>query len=65
MKLKASNEDLEDELVRVRVEVEERDRELKDMKKKMRDVPVVNGSLDTSKSPSSKDGAKEELTGMK
>ncbi|KAJ2922014.1 hypothetical protein H1R20_g15077, partial [Candolleomyces eurysporus] len=64
-RLKALNEDLEDELVRVRVEVEERDRDLKDMKKKMRDVPVVNGTLDTSKSPSSKDGAKEELAGMK
>jgi hypothetical protein len=56
---------MEDELVRVRVEVEERDRDLKEIKKKMRDVPVVNGTLDTSKSPGSKDGAKEELAGMK
>ncbi|RXW17083.1 hypothetical protein EST38_g8770 [Candolleomyces aberdarensis] len=64
-RLQALNQDLERDLVRVRVEVEERDRDLKEMKKKLRDVPVVNGTLDTSKSPSSKDGAKEELAGMK
>ena len=62
------NDDLDEELAKVRAELEDREKDLRDLKKKLRDVPVVNGTLDTSKglSPSpSKDGVKEELAGMK
>ncbi|KAF6762946.1 CAP-Gly domain-containing protein [Ephemerocybe angulata] len=67
-RLKSLLEDMEEELRRTRADLEDKDRDLRDLKKRIRDVPVVNGALDTSKglSPSSsKDGSKTELTGMK
>lgn len=68
VQLKTVTEDLEEALKSTRTDLEERDRDLRDLKKRIRDVPVVNGALDTSKglSPSSsKDGSKNELAGMK
>ncbi|EFI28199.1 CAP-Gly domain-containing protein [Coprinopsis cinerea okayama7 len=71
--LKAAREspeilDLTAQLNATRLDLEERERDIKELKKRMRDVPVVNGSLDTSKalSPtSSKSDSKEEVTGLK
>jgi chromosome segregation ATPase len=68
IQLKAVTEDLEEALKSTRTDLEDKDRDLRDLKKRIRDVPVVNGALDTSKglSPSSsKDGSKNELAGMK
>lgn len=58
------------QLNQAKFEVEDRDRDLRELKKRLRDVPVVNGVLDTSKGLSSgstktESSGKEEVTGLK
>jgi len=54
------------QLNQARFEVEDRDRDLRELKKRLRDVPVLNGVLDTSSSKADVSSAgKEEVTGLK